>query len=120
MKGDKVTLAGDTWVVVDVAPAPELADMVAVLLDEEGYTTTVKGPDFVADVFSALGSQFPGVTLVLVPDAQADAALAFIAENVRDYEGDELKELLSSMTPEQQQAFLETEGLPPDVLADDS
>jgi hypothetical protein len=120
MKGDKITLAGDTWVVVDVAPAPELADMVAVLLEEEGYITTVKGPDFVADVFSALGSQFPGVTLVLVPETQAEAALALIAESVRDYEGDELKELLSTMTAEEQQAFLETEGLPPDIIQDES
>jgi hypothetical protein len=55
-----------------------------------------------------------------VPETQAEAALALIAESVRDYEGDELKELLSTMTAEEQQAFLETEGLPPDIIQDES
>jgi len=106
MKGDKVALHGSTWVVVDVAPAPELADMVAVILKDEGYVVEVKGPDFIADVFHALGAQMPGVTMVLVPENQADAALALIAESIRDYDEEELAQI-RSLSPEEQQAYFE-------------
>ena len=108
MKGDKVTLHGDTWVVVDVAPLPELADMVAVILKEEGYVVEVKGPDFIADVFHALGAQTPGLTMVLVPETQAEAALALIAESIRDYDDEELARI-RTLSPEEQQAYFEEE-----------
>lgn len=106
MKGDKVTLHGDSWVIVDVAPLPELADMVAVILKDEGYVVEVKGPDFIADVFHALGAQTPGITMVLVPETQAEAALALIAESIRDYDDEEL-EHIRTLSPEQQQAYFE-------------
>src|SRR5690606_2720619 len=37
MKGETVIVNGDEWVVVDEAPAAALADMVAALLEDEGF-----------------------------------------------------------------------------------
>lgn len=95
MKGDTVRFNGDLWTVVDVAPAEPLAEMVAAILEEEGFTVAVRGVNLLADVLGTLGSVSSETTLVLVPQGQAEAALQLIAETVTDFEGDELEAFLA-------------------------
>ena len=94
--GTVVTLNGDPWTIVDVAPAEPLAEMVAAILEEEGMVAVVRGADPLDDVYSHLGGARVGTTVVLVPQADAERALELIAETVTDYQGDELAELLAS------------------------
>ena len=94
MKGQQLLINGDRWTVVDVAPAAELAEMVAVILEEEGFAVYTRGAStFSSDVLSHLGMTTPGATYVLVPEADAERALALIAETVTDYEGEDLEDL---------------------------
>ena len=95
MKGESVRLNGDLWTVVDVAPAEPLAEMVATILEEEDFTVVVRVAAGMGDVLTHLGVVSSETTLVLVPEAQAAAALALIEETVTDYEGDELEALLA-------------------------
>lgn len=97
MKGETVVVNGDNWTVVDVAPAAPLAEMVAALLEEEGFVVMVRGLDLQSDTFSHLGSTSVTTTYVLVPENQADAAVALIAETVTDFEGPDLDELMDKM-----------------------
>jgi hypothetical protein len=97
MKGESVVLGGETWTVVDVAPAAPLAEMVAALLEDEGFIATVRAPGLLADALSALGTHSLGTHYVLVPEAQAEAALALIAETVSDFEGEDLERFLESL-----------------------
>jgi len=97
MKGTTVTLNGDPWTVVDVAPAEPLAEMVAALLEEEGFVAVVRGIALLGDTLAHLGIGAAGASVVLVPAADADAALALIAETVTDYEGDDLDEVLARL-----------------------
>jgi len=99
MKGDKVRLNGDIWVIVDVAPAHELADMVAVILEEEGFAVQVRG-EGMSDVFTVMGTTSLGTTYVLVPEQDEQKALDIIAETVTDYEGDDLDKLLEQLALE--------------------
>ena len=94
LRGAVITLNGDRWTVVDVAPAEPLAEMVAAILEEEGIVSVVRGTDPVDDVYSHLGGARVGTTVVLVPEAEAERALAIIAETVTDYQGEELQALL--------------------------
>lgn len=96
LRGAVITLNGDRWTVVDVAPAEPLAEMVAAILEEEGIITVVRGADPVDDVFSHLGAGRVGTTVVLVPEADTDRALRLIADTVTDYQGEELDRLLAS------------------------
>lgn len=96
LKGAAMTLNGDRWTVVDVAPAEPLAEMVAAILEDEGILTVVRGADPVDDVYSHLGGARVGTTVVLVPEADAERAFAIIAETVTDYQGDELEALLAA------------------------
>lgn len=100
MKGESVLINGDLWTVVDVAPAAPLADMVAALLEEEGILAMTRGADVTSDILTHLGTQSVGTAYVLVPEAQAEAALALIAETVTDYQGDDLDALLEAMDDE--------------------
>lgn len=86
---------GDRWTVVDVAPAAPLAEMVAVILEEEGFLVMTKGPDMVSDVFTHMGTHSLGTTYVLVPEQDGERALAVVAETVTDYEGEALDEMLT-------------------------
>lgn len=97
MKGTTITLNGDPWTVVDVAPAEPLADMVAALLEEEGFVAVVRGTAFLGDALAHLGVASAGASVVLVPEAEAEAALALIDETVTDYEGDDLEEALAAL-----------------------
>src|SRR5690554_4083809 len=97
MKGEIVVINGDNWAIVDIAPAMPLADMVAGLLEEEGFVVMVRGAEMLADVFSHLGSTSAATSYVLVPEQDAERALALIEETVTDYEGEELEELLARM-----------------------
>jgi hypothetical protein len=97
MKGTTVTLNGDPWTVVDVAPAEPLAEMVAALLEDEGYLAVVRGIALLGDTLAHLGVGAAGVSVVLVPEADAQAALALIAETVTDFEGDDLDEALARL-----------------------
>ena len=97
MKGTTVTLNGDPWTVVDVAPAAPLAEMVAALLEDEGYVAVVRGFDVLGDALTHLGVGSAGTTVVLVPEADGEAALALIAETVTDYEGDDLDAALAAL-----------------------
>lgn len=94
LKGAVITLNGDPWTVVDVAPAEPLAEMVAGILEEEGIVAVVRGTDPLDDVYSHLGGSRVGTTVVLVPEADAPRAFEIIAETVTDYQGDELEQLL--------------------------
>lgn len=96
LRGAIITLNGDRWTVVDVAPAEPLAEMVAAILEEEGIVSVVRGADPLDDVYSHLGGSRVGTTVVLVPEADAERALTLIAETVTDYQGDELEELLAT------------------------
>jgi len=97
MKGESLVLNGDNWTVVDVAPAMPLAEMVATILEEEGFIVAVRGAELLGDVFSHLGSVSAATTYVLVPEEDAERAMELIAETVTDYEGEELEELLGKM-----------------------
>src|SRR5690606_23250134 len=97
MKGETVVINGDNWTVVDEAPAAPLAEMVAALLEEEGFVVMVRGLDLQSDTFSHLGSTSVTTTYVLVPEDQADAAVALIADTVTDFEGPALDELMDKM-----------------------
>lgn len=97
MKGDTLLINGDNWTVVDVAPAAALAEMVAVILEEEGFAVMTRGPDLVTDAMSLMGTHSIGTTYVLVPERDSERALALIAETVTDYEGDELDAVLADI-----------------------
>lgn len=96
MKGQSRIINGDTWIVVDVAPAEPLAEMVAALLEDAGFVALVRGADSGDDVFAHLGTPGIGTTVVLVPEEQAEAALQLISETVTDYQGDEIDAALLS------------------------
>lgn len=97
MKGTTLLLNGDPWTVVDVAPAEPLAEMVAALLEDEGYVAIIRGVASLADALAHLGVGPAGAAAVLVPAADAEAALALIAETVTDYEGDDLEAALAAL-----------------------
>lgn len=100
MKGETLRLNGDLWTVVDVAPAEPLAEMVATILEDEGFTVVVRVAARMGDVLTHLGGVSSETTLVLVPKDQAEAALALIKETVTDYEGEELEALLAEQGAE--------------------
>ena len=91
MKGKTILFNGDPWTVVDVAPAEPLAEMVAALLEDEGYVAVVRGIALLGDTLAHLGVGAAGASVVLVPEADAEAALALIEETVTDYHGDDLE-----------------------------
>lgn len=97
MKGTTLIVNGDPWTIVDAAPAAPLAEMVAAILEDAGFVVMVRGQGVLDDAFSHLGSTSIMTTFVLVPERDAEAAAALIAETVTDYEGDELEELLERM-----------------------
>ena len=99
-KGESIRYNGDMWMVVDVAPAHELAEMVAVMLEEEGYIVQLHGGGPLNDALSSLGANSFGYAYVLVPEAQGPDALAFISENVEDFEGEDAQVLLEQMALE--------------------
>ena len=94
MKGETRLINGDRWMIVDVAPAQQLAEMVAVLLEDAGFIVMIRGEGSDADVLTHLGSPGIGITNVLVPEGQGADALQLISETVTDYEGDELEAVL--------------------------
>ena len=102
-KGESIRLNGDMWMIVDVAPATELAEMVAVMLEDEGYTCVIKGADMFSSPLSALGVSNLGLSYVLVPEGQGPEALAFVEENVEDFEGEEAQAMLEQMAVEAQE-----------------
>lgn len=97
VKGETLIVNGDPWTVVDVAPAAPLAEMVAALLEDEGFIVMVRGLDLHSDAISHLGTTSVMTTYVLVPEQQAEAASALIAETVTDYEGPDLERLMEQM-----------------------
>ena len=80
MKGKTLKINGDKWIVVHVAPAPELAEMVAAFLEDQGFVVMTKGPDTISDALTCLGVYSVGVAYVLVPEGNADAADKLISE----------------------------------------
>jgi hypothetical protein len=100
VKGDSVRINGDLWTIVDVAPASQLADMVAALLEDEGFVTLTRGADGTSDILTHLGAQAIGTAYVLVPAEQAERALALIAETVTDYQGGDLDALIDELASE--------------------
>lgn len=97
MLGETLMLNGDNWTIVDVAPAMPLAEMVAGILEDEGFVVVVRGAEMLLDALSHLGSVSAATTYVLVPEQDAERALRLIEETVTDYEGAELEELLAKM-----------------------
>ena len=105
MKGETILVNGDSWMIVDVAPAAELAEMVAVILEEEGFVVMTKGPDMISDIFTHMGTNSLGTTYVIVPEKDGERALELIAKTVTDYEGEELEVLLQEMALEDDSEF---------------
>lgn len=97
MKGTQIVLNGDPWTVVDVAPAMPLAEMVAALLEDEGFVAVVRAAAGVPDALTHLGVTDAGTSVVLVPSADAERALALIEETVTDYVGDDLETALAEL-----------------------
>ncbi len=118
MKGTTVTLNGDPWTVVDVAPAAPLAEMVAALLEDEGFVAVTRGIRALGDALSHLGIGSAGMTLVLVPADDAERALALIAETVTDYEGDDLDEALAALAHDPDALGRSEAGADDDALDD--
>lgn len=110
MKGETRVINGDRWTVVDLAPAAPLAEMVASILEEEGFIVMTRGLGRVDDAFSHLGAVSAGTTAVLVPEADADRALALIEETVTDYQGEELDGILQQMATDMDTADSEAYG----------
>lgn len=108
MKGETRVINGDRWTVVDLAPAAPLAEMVASILEEEGFIVMTRGLGRVDDAFSHLGAVSAGATAVLVPEADADRALALISETVTDYQGEELDGILRQMAADMDPADIES------------
>lgn len=79
MKNKTMTINGDKWTVVNVAPAEPLAEMVAVMLEQEGFPVIVRG----TDVFSHLGASEMAATYVLVPEKDAERALQLIEDMIQ-------------------------------------
>lgn len=119
MKGETVVVNGDNWTVVDEAPAAPLADMVAALLEEEGFVVMVRGLDLQSDTLSHLGSISLTTTFVLVPEDQAEAATALIADTVTDFEGPDLDELMDKMAAGELVSDFATTDEPEDEDVDD-
>ena len=107
---------GDRWTVVDLAPAAPLAEMVAAILEEEGFVVMTRGVDQVDDAFSHLGAVSAGTTVVLVPEVDAERALAIIAETVTDYQGEDLEKILAEIGNGATAADLEALGIDLDSL----
>jgi Putative prokaryotic signal transducing protein len=84
LKNRVMTINGDQWTVVNIAPDALLAEMVAVMLENEGFPVIVRG----TDVFSHLGASEVGATYVLVPEKDAERALQLMAEMVTQLEED--------------------------------
>lgn len=103
MKGETHIINGDRWTIVDVAPAAALAEMVAAILEDEGFVVMVRGPDSLTDVFSHMGAHTLGTTYVYVPERDAERALKLIEETVTDYEGDEIEGVLEQLAAESAQ-----------------
>ena len=99
-KGDSLRINGDIWTIVDVAPASELAEMVAVILEEEGLRPRVEGLGIGAGIIQALGANFIGTSFVLVPKHEAEEALKIIEECVTDYTGEDIDRLMDTMSEE--------------------
>ena len=118
MKGETRLINGDRWTVVDIAPAAPLAEMVAAILEEEGFVVMTRGVDRVDDAFSHLGAVSAGTTVVLVPEADAERALALIAETVTDYQGEDLERILAEMGDGASAADLEALGIDLEALDD--
>lgn len=114
MIGERQLINGDPWVVVDVAPAAALAEMVAALLEDEGFVSIVRGVEDSLGVLTHLGAHSLGATLVLVPEKDAERARKLIEETVTDYEGDELESVLASMELENDTAEDDDEAWPDD------
>ena len=104
VKGQTMKINGDTWVIVDVAPAHELAEMVAVILEEEGFAVHTRGAAAMSDVLTHMGTRSVGEAFVLVPEKDADAALQLIADTVTDYEGEDIDGLLEELALESAEA----------------
>lgn len=94
MKHETMLINGSKWTVVDIAPAEPLAEMVAVMLEQEGFPVIVRG----TDVYSHLGASEMAVTYVLVPEKEAARALELIADARKD-----AKEQLDEMTQQESQ-----------------
>jgi Putative prokaryotic signal transducing protein len=80
LKDKTMLINGDKWTVVDIAPAAPLAEMVAVMLEQEGFPVIVRG----TDVFSHLGASEMAATYVLVPEKDAARALELLENTMAD------------------------------------
>ncbi len=115
--GDITRINGDRWMIVDIAPAEPLAEMVATILEEEGFVVIVRGLEGLSDVFAHLGAERVGATGVFVPEEQGPAALELIKETVTDYEGEDLKKVLEELGDDYSAEDLEALGLDEEDLA---
>jgi hypothetical protein len=95
-----VLINGDRWTVVDEAPAAALAEMVAALLEDEGFVAMVRSPGRLTDILSHLGTHSLGTHYVLVPEEAAQAALTLIKDTVTDYQGEDLERFMDTLEGE--------------------
>jgi hypothetical protein len=119
MKGNVVVLNGDEWTVVDVAPAMPLAEMVAALLEDEGFVAVVRPAAGIPDALAHLGVTDSNVSLVLVPSDDAERALALIEETVTDYFGDDLDAVLAELERDPNALGVDEDGAADDGADDE-
>jgi cobalamin-dependent methionine synthase I len=101
LKDKTMLINGDKWSVVDIAPAAPLAEMVAVMLEQEGFPVIVRG----TDVFSHLGASEMAATYVLVPEKDAARALELLNNTMANGEtGQDADEMATEAESEEQKS----------------
>jgi hypothetical protein len=99
VRGETLVISGDRWTIVDVAPAVQLAEMVAVILEEEGLSALICTLEE-GETKAPTNTRQVEDNYVLVPEEDADKALEIIKDSVTDYRGDQLEELLQGLSPD--------------------
>ena len=97
MKGETLEFDGKLWTIVDVAPAVSLAEMAAVILEEEGVSAIICMLDEHELSESNNENQF-GTAYVLVPECESARALELIKDSVTDYREEQIEGLLEGLS----------------------
>ncbi len=97
MKGETLEFEGKLWTVVDIVPSVSLAEMAAVILEEEGISAIICTLEENEFSESNNENQF-GTAYVLVPESESSRALELIQDSVTDYKGAQIEELLEGLS----------------------
>ena len=97
MKGETLEFEGNPWTIVDVSPAVSLAEMAAVILEEEGISVIICTLEENELSESNNEDQF-GTAYVLVPECESPRALELIKDSVTDYRGEQIEGFLEGLS----------------------